>query len=87
MYHGPLDAQKPLIIENVAESDKAALTIQTKFRQTQAKSTVDEKRRHSAAVKIQSAGRGYLGRKRVARLRVARSALLTQYYYSAYSYR
>jgi hypothetical protein len=48
---------------------QAAVTIQTKYRQYQAKSTVDEKRREIAAIKVQSAARGFLARQRVKRMR------------------
>lgn len=40
---------------------QAAVAIQTKYRQYQAKSTVDERRREIAAIKIQSTIRGFFG--------------------------
>ena len=55
--------------EEISEQDEAAVTIQTKYRQFQAKSQADDLRIENAAVKIQAGLRGYQARKRVQQIR------------------
>jgi hypothetical protein len=67
--------QNSTLGEDIEESENAAVVIQTKYRQHQAKSSVDEMRRSNAAVKIQSAARGFLARKRVKHLRLEHNSM------------
>jgi hypothetical protein len=59
----------PDVDANDVSQDAAAVIIQTKYRQSQAKTTADELRREKAAIKIQSCARGFVARQKVKTIR------------------
>jgi len=61
--------QEPVANINDPEQKDAAVLIQTKYRQFQAKNVVDDLRQEKAAIQIQSGVRGYKARQRVKNIR------------------
>ena len=68
MYYCSLP-QKPDVDPSDPQQQGAALTIQTKYRQYNAKKVVEEKKQEQAAVKIQAGFRGHQDREKVKSMR------------------